>query len=119
MSSRLEGERVAVRGIFAGARVSRGHDWKWGNQDGELFVQILHHTCMHSTPHVQYIHECVVCVVVSMWVLFVCLNYIGGVSGLVLLVKGWHNGSKVSINRTLNCENGPTYTHNVTISLVS
>ena len=68
MSSRLEGERVAVRGIFAGARVSRGHDWKWGNQDGELFVQILHHTAHHI------ISECVVCAVVSMWVLFVCLN---------------------------------------------
>ena len=40
----------------------------------------------------------------------VCVFELGGVSGLVLLVKGWHNGSKVSINHTLNCENGPTYT---------
>lgn len=26
--------KVLVKGIFTGALVQRGHDWKWGNQDG-------------------------------------------------------------------------------------
>ena len=27
---------VPARGVFPGARVVRGHDWKWGDQDGGL-----------------------------------------------------------------------------------
>lgn len=26
--------KIQARGIFAGARVMRGYDWDWGNQDG-------------------------------------------------------------------------------------
>ena len=34
VSSRCEGDRLAVRGIFSGAQVTRGADWRWGDQDG-------------------------------------------------------------------------------------
>ena len=27
---------VRIRGIFPGAKVMRGHNWKWGNQDGTM-----------------------------------------------------------------------------------
>ena len=27
--------RIEARGIFPGAEVVRGHDWRWGNQDGK------------------------------------------------------------------------------------
>ena len=30
--------RVCARGIFPGATVVRGRDWKWANQDGELIT---------------------------------------------------------------------------------
>ena len=86
-----------------------------GNGATKMVSSSYKYCIIHQCIAHHIISECVVCAVVSMWVLF----ELGGVSGLVLLVKGWHNGSKVSINRTLNCENGPTYTHNVTISLVS
>ena len=32
--SRCEGDRLVVRGIFSGAQVTRGADWKWEDQDG-------------------------------------------------------------------------------------
>ena len=35
MSGRKESGKLLVRGIFAGARVIRGIDWRWGDQDGE------------------------------------------------------------------------------------
>lgn len=28
------GTKVMLRGIFIGAKVSRGTDWEWSNQDG-------------------------------------------------------------------------------------
>jgi hypothetical protein len=34
-------ERVEVRGIFAGARVVRGPDWRWGDQDGGMSGIVL------------------------------------------------------------------------------
>ena len=34
--ARKNSARVALQGIFVGARVSRGPDWDWGNQDGGL-----------------------------------------------------------------------------------
>jgi E3 ubiquitin-protein ligase mind-bomb len=52
VGSRQEADRVPVKGTFPGARVTRGCDWKWGDQDG-------------------------------------------GVSGIVLAVKGWRNETKV------------------------
>ncbi|CAL8095409.1 unnamed protein product [Orchesella dallaii] len=32
---RLDSPKIVSRGIFAGARVIRGPDWDWGNQDGD------------------------------------------------------------------------------------
>lgn len=34
MPKRQGAVKVQARGIFTGARVVRGHDWDWGNQDG-------------------------------------------------------------------------------------
>ena len=31
---RYKSARVSARGLFEGARVVRGRDWKWGDQDG-------------------------------------------------------------------------------------
>ena len=49
--------RIEARGIFPGAEVVRGHDWRWGNQDGKwlcwsLFLgkqsqQIFHKLSLH------------------------------------------------------------------------
>ena len=36
--------KVEARGIFVGARVVRGPDWDWGDQDGE-------HCCNASDIH--------------------------------------------------------------------
>ena len=30
----LSGHRVPVRGVYLGATVVRGHDWRWSDQDG-------------------------------------------------------------------------------------
>ena len=34
MQCRYQSSRVVARGVFVGARVVRGRDWKWGDQDG-------------------------------------------------------------------------------------
>ena len=34
MRCRYKSGRVPVKGVFVGARVVRGGDWRWGNQDG-------------------------------------------------------------------------------------
>lgn len=31
---RHESPKIVSKGIFAGARVTRGYDWDWSNQDG-------------------------------------------------------------------------------------
>lgn len=31
---RYQSRRVPARGVFQGARVVRGHDWRWNDQDG-------------------------------------------------------------------------------------
>ena len=31
---RYQSDHVAARGVFVGARVVRGRDWRWGDQDG-------------------------------------------------------------------------------------
>lgn len=36
MSKRSASSKAQAFGIFAGARVIRGPDWDWGNQDGEF-----------------------------------------------------------------------------------
>ena len=33
---RMEARKVVVRGLFPGAEVVRGWDWRFGNQDGKL-----------------------------------------------------------------------------------
>ena len=37
MSARLS-PRIKARGIFPGALVERGTDWRWGDQDGETDI---------------------------------------------------------------------------------
>ena len=39
MTCRRLSRWVAARGVFVGATVVRGSDWKWGNQDGERVVR--------------------------------------------------------------------------------
>lgn len=34
MGPRKEETKVRLEGIFIGAKVVRGYDWDWGNQDG-------------------------------------------------------------------------------------
>lgn len=43
LTSRLNESKLPVRGIFIGATVQRGHDWKWANQDGGegMFISII------------------------------------------------------------------------------
>ena len=40
MPARGTGKRIQAKGLFATASVSRGHDWIWGDQDGELLAHI-------------------------------------------------------------------------------
>ena len=34
VGKRFGEENIQVRGIFSGAKVIRGHDWRWEDQDG-------------------------------------------------------------------------------------
>ena len=34
MESRRKSKKISARGIFPGARVTRGVDWQWDEQDG-------------------------------------------------------------------------------------
>ena len=34
----VNSSKIQSYGIFTGARVVRGPDWDWGNQDGMLFI---------------------------------------------------------------------------------
>jgi len=34
LESRRKSKKITARGIFAGARVVRGVDWQWEDQDG-------------------------------------------------------------------------------------
>ena len=34
-------KNIATRGIFAGAVVVRGHDWRWRDQDGRTLIFVL------------------------------------------------------------------------------
>ena len=50
--SRARSLRIEARGIFPGAEVVRGHNWRWGNQDGKrLWLESLsgHPTCNERT----------------------------------------------------------------------
>jgi len=40
LQPRQESPKVVSKGIFAGARVIRGPDWDWGNQDGGEGMEI-------------------------------------------------------------------------------
>jgi len=37
MMSRFRFKRQVAHGLFPGAAVARGHDWRWKDQDGESF----------------------------------------------------------------------------------
>ena len=41
VESRRKSKKTAARGIFAGARVVRGVDWQWEDQDGTLMCVCL------------------------------------------------------------------------------
>ena len=44
---RARSTAVEARGIFPGAKVVRGHNWKWKNQDGIHFIfKTVTVTCM-------------------------------------------------------------------------
>lgn len=34
----MNARKVEARGIFPGAEVVRGHDWRWGDQDGKRSI---------------------------------------------------------------------------------
>lgn len=36
VESRRKSKKITMRGIFPGARVVRGVDWQWEDQDGEF-----------------------------------------------------------------------------------
>ena len=36
LAARFESKKIAARGIFPGAQVVRGVDWRWGGQDGTV-----------------------------------------------------------------------------------
>lgn len=58
-SSRLGGRmltrRVMSQGMFPGAVVVRGADWRWGDQDGQLPLPhcLIHCDCIGQILHVQ------------------------------------------------------------------
>lgn len=39
MSPRQNLTRITLKGTFQGAKVVRGPDWEWGNQDGKLLLE--------------------------------------------------------------------------------
>ena len=45
VSKRRDSSKIQVMGNFAGARVVRGPDWDWGNQDGELGQGKIYEQC--------------------------------------------------------------------------
>ena len=45
---------VQARGIFPGAKVVRGHDWRWGSQDGKQFCQKAEQTLCVCLSHILY-----------------------------------------------------------------
>ena len=42
VQKRKESVKLEAKGNFPGARVVRGPDWDWGNQDGKLKKKGLH-----------------------------------------------------------------------------
>lgn len=40
MSPRQNLTRITLKGTFQGAKVVRGPDWEWGNQDGKLLLRL-------------------------------------------------------------------------------
>ncbi len=41
---RHQQRRVAVKGLFPGAKVMRGRNWRWGDQDGKELLEV--YACM-------------------------------------------------------------------------
>lgn len=41
MSPRQNLTRITLKGTFQGAKVVRGPDWEWGNQDGKILMRCL------------------------------------------------------------------------------
>ena len=58
--ARARSPSIRVSGIFPGAKVVRGHNWKWGNQDGisihlnhvlaHIYVYMYHSLALYLNP---------------------------------------------------------------------
>ena len=55
MGHRRGARSVESKGIFPNAQVVRGHDWSWGQQDGQhtQYIYTLTCTCIHVHVPVQ------------------------------------------------------------------
>ena len=56
MAARLESKRLVARGIFPGAQVVRGVDWRWGDQDGTICSHVFtatHMSCCSNSFQVE------------------------------------------------------------------
>ena len=56
MGARLESKRLVARGIFPGAQVVRGVDWRWGDQDGTMCSHVFtatHMSCCSNSFQVE------------------------------------------------------------------
>ena len=84
MSKRSSKSNVKIqsRGIFVGARVIRGYDWDWANQDG-----------MHTIPY-HTIHS-----IIHLTLYFNYFDPIGGEGkvGKVIDIRGWDKESRRSV----------------------
>ena len=58
--SRARSLRIEARGIFLGTEVVRGHDWRWGNQDGKWLCWSLFPFILYAlkVPLVQHLFQC-------------------------------------------------------------
>lgn len=57
MSPRQNLTRITLKGTFQGAKVVRGPDWEWGNQDGKLLLEcpVKHHLIFYIYIYIYYI----------------------------------------------------------------
>ena len=92
--ARSRSASVEVRGIFPGAKVVRGHDWKWKDQDGMYM-------CYSLYTHVEVAQHAAVFVFMFMFMFMFMgnISFSGGKGndGVVVNVTGWQNESAVSL----------------------
>ena len=80
---RCDAQRVELRGLFPGALVTRGRDWRWGNQDGELMPTDVYLSFKWYEACYMYI---------------LLLTNTGGVGkfGKIMSIREWSNETAVS-----------------------